>query len=294
MKHTPKIVCHPFILTISNWPQKCSLSLWCSSLPIDRHQPVPHTSFNGKVIWSHSHGFELTNRWIESQHLACLPSTASRSTTFKYSTILLDHSLLQMHLQTRSITDSECISEFARSLPPSASQNSLYHGLGVYLWVCPTFSSNCIFKLAWSWPQSEVLSSLDLCLQVHLERRSNTASQSISKLVRSRPPSASLNSLNLGLQLHLHTRSIMASKCISEFTWPRPRSASANSLDHGLPVYLSVHSISNSNCITKLAWSRPQSVSLSSLDHYFQAHLELLPSTTCSQFRYTMCRWVAI
>jgi len=33
---------------------------------------------------------------------------------------------------------------------------------------------------------------------------------------------------------------------------------------------------------------------VNSLDHYFQAHLELLSSTVCSQSRYTMCRWVAI
>jgi len=59
-----------------------------TSLLIDCLQLVLHKSFQGKVTSSHSHGFELTNRWIESQHLARLPSTASRATTPKYSSYL--------------------------------------------------------------------------------------------------------------------------------------------------------------------------------------------------------------
>jgi hypothetical protein len=33
---------------------------------------------------------------------------------------------------------------------------------------------------------------------------------------------------------------------------------------------------------------------MSSLNHHFQAHLQLLTSTACSQFRYIVCRWVVI
>jgi hypothetical protein len=93
--------------------------------------------------------------------------------------ISLDHSLLHVHLQTRSITASVCISEFTQSWSPIASPNSLDHGL-----------------------------------QVHLSVHSISASKCISKLARSRPPSASLCSLDLGLQVHLQTTSITASKYI--------------------------------------------------------------------------------
>jgi hypothetical protein len=105
---------------------------------------------------------------------------------------------------------------------------------------------------------------------------------------------------------NLQTRLIMASKCISKLSRIRPpqvhlqtssitiSESSLSSLDHALQVYLQIRSITTSKCISKLARSRPRSVSLSSLNRYFQEHLELLSSTTCSQSRYTVCRWVAI
>jgi len=68
------------------------------------------------------------------------------------------------------------------------------------------------------------------------------------------------------------------------------RSASLCSPDHSVQVYLQIRTITTSKCISKLARSRPRSVSLSSLDRHFQAHLELLSSTACSQSRYTVCR----
>ena len=64
---------------------ECRFSFRRTSLPIDHHQPVLHESCKGKGTSSHSHGFELTYQWIETQHRACLPSAASRSTTCKYS-----------------------------------------------------------------------------------------------------------------------------------------------------------------------------------------------------------------
>jgi len=45
------------------------------------------------------------------------------------------HCGLQVHLQTRTIAASKCISKLARSRCPSASPNSLGHGLRVYPWV---------------------------------------------------------------------------------------------------------------------------------------------------------------
>jgi len=125
---------------------------------------------------------------------------------------------LQVHLQTRSITASKCISEFTWSRPPSASPNSLDHGL-----------------------------------QVHLQTRMTTASKCISKLTQLRPP----NSLDHGLQVHLQIHSITASKCISKYARLPPPSASPNSLDHGLGVYLWVHSIVIFRCTLNCTQAPP-------------------------------------
>jgi len=98
-----------------------------------------------KVTSSHSHRWDSTNRWVESQHRVRRPSTAStyssnltRSRTPSASPNSLGHGL-QVHLQTRSITASKCISKPARLWAASASPNSLYYSLGVYLWVHSIF-----------------------------------------------------------------------------------------------------------------------------------------------------------
>jgi hypothetical protein len=49
-----------------------------------------------------------------------------------------------MHLQTRSIMASECISQFTRFLPPSASPHSLHHGLQVHLSAQSISACKCI------------------------------------------------------------------------------------------------------------------------------------------------------
>jgi len=132
-------------------------------------------------------------------------------------------------------------------------------------------------------------------LQVLLQSRLIIACyKCISKLARSPRPNASLSSLNLALHLLLQTRSITASQCNSGFTPPCPPSVSRNFLDDGFPAHPWVHSISISKCMSKLVRSRPWSVSLYSLDRDFQAHLELLSSTAFSQYRYTVCRCVAL
>jgi len=124
------------------------------------------------------------DQWIESP----LPSrllpehTASRLTAFQY------------------------FSNLARSRPPSASPNSVDHGL------------KCMSKLIrWRHPSASP-NPLERGLLLHLQSRSITASKCISKLAQSRPPSASPNSLNHGLQVHLQNCSIAASKCIPELT----------------------------------------------------------------------------
>jgi hypothetical protein len=95
-----------------------------------------------------------------------------------------------------------------RSWPPSASPNSLYHGIQV----CMIMAFKWISQLAQSWLQS----SQDYDLEVHLQTCTIMASKCISKLARLRPPSASLSSIDL--QMHLQTPLITASMCVSKFT----------------------------------------------------------------------------
>ena len=159
---------------------------------VSRSQPVSHLSADHVGLNSlHSHNYELTNEYSLNSHRASLPH---------YS---LQITLLEVLLQTHSITASQCISAVGRSRPPCAS-----------------------------------LSSLNLNRQLHLQTRSITASKCISKLTQSRPPSASLSSLNVSLQLHLQPCSITASKCLCNITRSQPPSASPNSLDHSPRVHL--------------------------------------------------------
>jgi len=215
---------------------ECSLSLRCAS-PQDR--PPPPSSpwgLKGKVTSSHSHGYKLTNWWIESTRRAFNRPPPSSPP------ILLDHGL-QVQLHPRMIPASEFILKFSRSRRPSLSLNWLDSRLQVQLQTGSIPASECISGFSWSWPPGV-------------------------------PPKL----LAYGLQVHIQTRSITAPECIAKFNWSRPPS----SHDDGL------------QCISKLARSCPPSASLSSLNHHLQVHLEMLWSTACSQFRYTVCRWVAI
>jgi len=158
-------------------------------------------------------------------------------------------------LHVRTMMACKCIYKLARSRPPSASPNSPDHGLQVHLQTRPITASKCISKLAqhsirvYLKPRTNTLPmfaqsphssasphSLDRGLQVHLQTRSITASESISNLARIRPPS----SPNHGLQLHLGTCSMTASKCIS------------NSLDYSLET----RSIMALECIPKFTRTR--------------------------------------
>jgi len=146
---------------------ECTFSFRRTSLQIDCHQPVLHKSFKGKVTLSHSHCFELTHRWVVSQHLARLLMTASRSITSKYSSpsiiacckciSILPRSQLRVHLSVCSITASKCISKLTRSRPRSSFPYSLSHGLQVHLWVHSISASKCISQLARSRPPSTLL-----------------------------------------------------------------------------------------------------------------------------------------
>jgi len=261
--HHPKIDCLPLPASLSSlggadctqlstFP-RLPVNQWIESqlpshLPPDL--PPPDRSPPSTPPISIDHGLQV--------HLQTRSITAS-----KCISELHDHGL-QMHLQTRSIaaskcisefsliTASKCISEFTRSRPPSASPNSLDHGLQVPLWV------------TWSRPRNASPNSLDLGLQVHLcvTRSPNSLDHDLQVhlwvqldlglqvdlwVSRSRPPNASPNSLDLGLQahlwvqldlglqVHLQTRTIAASKYLSQFTWSRPPSASLSSLNQASP-----------------------------------------------------------
>jgi len=148
---------------------ECRFSFRRASL---HDRPPPASSLwelKSKVTLSHSHGCKLTNWWIESQHRAGRPSTAS-----KYSSNLT--------------WSSKYISKLARLLPPSASPNLLNHSHQVYLQTWSITAS----KFPRSRPPSASLTSLDPGLQAHVCVHSIAASKCISQLARSRPPSTLL------------------------------------------------------------------------------------------------------
>jgi len=156
------------------------------------------------------------NQWIESQLPSRLPPNRPPPST---TPISLDHSL-QVHLETRLVTGSECIFKLDRSRPPSVSPDSLDMACkfarswppSSYLQTRWITASKCISILAWLRPAG----LHDHGLQVH-----------ISKLAQSRPPSVSPDSLNHCLLI----RSIMASKCISKLARSRPPRKCISKLD---------------------------------------------------------------
>jgi len=228
---------------------ECSFSF--RRAPLHNWQPSASSLWehNGKVDLSHSHGCELTNLCIESQHPVRRPSTASeyssnhaRSLPPSVSPNSQDHGL-QVYLQTHSImackfaraSSLKRISKLARSWPPSASPTSLDHGLQVHLQTCSITASKCISKLPPLWPPS----SCDHGLQVHLQTRLMMILECISMFGPSRSPSVSPNTLEYCLQVHLPTHSIMPSECISELTWLSVSGAPRIALEHRLqPVQI--------------------------------------------------------
>jgi len=106
-----------------------------------------------------------------------------------------------MHLHTSSIPASMCISDFTRSQSPSASVNSLDHGLQVYVQTRLITAG----KFAPALPPSASPNSLGHGLQVSLQTGSITA----CKFARAWPPSASPNSLDHGLGVYLCVHSIV-------------------------------------------------------------------------------------
>jgi len=100
---------------------------------------------------------------------------------------------LQVHLQTRSIMISECISKITLSWPLCVSPN--FHICS--LQVCKIVACKGIYALGQSWPQSASLCLLNHGILVYLQTRLITASNSkwICILAQSRPWIVSLCSL---------------------------------------------------------------------------------------------------
>jgi len=149
--------------------QKLTAECSCSFRRASLHNRPPSVSspwaLNSKVTLSRSHGHELTNWRIESQHPAHHPWTASQSRsklTRSWAPNTLDHSL-PVNVPTRTITASK----FPRSWPPSS-----------YLHRCSITASNWTSNFARFQPPR----SHDHGLQVHVDPRLITASYCISKL----------------------------------------------------------------------------------------------------------------
>jgi hypothetical protein len=143
---------------------------------------------------------------------------------------------------SRPSTPSKYSSNLALSRPPSASPKSLDYGLKVHLLTRSITASKCISKPARSPSQSShndglpsaSPNSLDLSLQVYLHTHLIMACKCISELARSHTPSVSRNSLDYDFEVH----SITASKYLSKLAQSQPWSVSLSSIDHHFQVNL--------------------------------------------------------
>jgi len=160
VQHTPSTAYTEYSIHRVQHTQSTASTHDClSSLHSHDYELTPECSFSFQRTSLHdSHGWELTNWWIESQHPVHHPSTAS-----KY------------------------LSNLALSRPPSESPHWLDYGLQVRTSMAP----KCISKLDQSRPLSASLSSLDLHPQVYRWVHSISVSKCISEFTRSTSPSAS-------------------------------------------------------------------------------------------------------
>jgi len=194
---------------------ECRVSFRLASLHDRLSSASSLWELRSKVTLSHSHGCELTNWWIESQHRARRPSTASKylSNLTRSQPPSVYPNLLDYGLQFRTITASKCISKLAQSQHPIVYPNSLDYGLHV----CTITASTCISGFTRSWPPSASLSSLDLGLQVQFSTRSITASKYIVNERRRVHGDTRVTEVNV--------HSIVIFRCTSN-CWQSPRAAS--------------------------------------------------------------------
>jgi len=137
--HAPTIVCRPYILTMSSWTLNVASA---SGVPPYRLTATSQFSIRASKVKSPRH-IPTVWSWLTDQLSLApgAPPIGRDQPPPSTPPILLDHSL-QVHLQTCSITVSECISESTRSWPPSASLSSL--DLQVHLQTCSVTASECI------------------------------------------------------------------------------------------------------------------------------------------------------
>jgi len=158
VQHTPDIVCLHFILKITSWPLNVA---WPSGVPpytIDRHHPALHENSKDQ---SPCHIAMVASTLTDEKSLSSQPAVHRLPLRIRPNS--LDYGL-QVHLQSRSIMASKCISKCAR-LRPSSSHD---HGLQVQLHTHLITASKCFSKLARSRPLSASPNSLDFSLQVYL------------------------------------------------------------------------------------------------------------------------------
>jgi len=180
---TPRIVCCPFIVMISSWPQNVALAF---GVPPYKSIATSQFCIRASNVKSPCHiptiASQLTDELSPgAPSINCLQVLAQyRSiTASKCISKLPWLRLPQLYLQTPLITASKCISNLARSWPPSVSPDSLHCGLQVRTIMAP----KCISKLTRLRPP-----------QVYLQ------------LGRSGSRSASLSSLDHGFHVYLQIR----------------------------------------------------------------------------------------
>jgi hypothetical protein len=117
-------------------------------------------------------------------------------------------------------------------------------------------------------------------LQMHLQIPYIAA----SKVTTSWPTS----SIPFSFKYRRQVGRFIASNGLSNLAWVLPLS----SHHLGLHVYPQTASSLASNDMAVIVPQQSRSVFLSSLNHHLGPCLELLPSTTCTQFKYTMCEWI--
>jgi len=188
----------------------------------------------GKDTSFHSHSWELNNWSIGSQDPARHPSTAT-----KYC------------------------SNLALPCPPSASPNSLDHGLPV----CLQSTSNFASMFTWSWPPRASLNSVDYVRQVN----TIMASKSISP-----------NSLYHGIQEHLKIQLITASQCISNLARLLP----PGWFVYGHPAHLHTRFMTILKRISAFTPSRPPSISPIPFNYHLQRHHQVIECNSESQKRF--------
>ena len=127
-----------------------------------------------------------------------------------------------MDLKTRRITAFKCISNHARSQPPSVSPNTHHYGLQVPLLTRSISAAESISMFTRSQTPCVTPNLLDHNIQ------------GMSKSAQSRRRSASLYSLDHGFHDYHHPCSITTSKWISILNGLRPWRVTLSSLDHSV------------------------------------------------------------